>query len=51
VSQGYDVIVVGSGFGGAVMACRLAEAGARVLMLERGRRWLKEQYPRSLTLG
>jgi cholesterol oxidase len=42
----YDVIVVGSGFGGAVVACRLAEAGARVLVLERGRRWTPDQYPR-----
>src|SRR5262245_3152472 len=42
----FDVIVVGSGFGGAVVACRLAEAGARVLVLERGRRWAREQYPR-----
>jgi cholesterol oxidase len=49
VSQGFDVIVVGSGFGGAVTACRLAEAGARVLVLERGRRWSTEQYPRRPT--
>ena len=42
----FDVIVVGSGFGGAVTACRLAESGARVLVLERGRRWTKDQYPR-----
>lgn len=42
----YDVIVIGSGFGGAVAACRLAEAGARVLVLERGRRWLPHEYPR-----
>jgi cholesterol oxidase len=42
----YDVIVVGSGFGGSVVACRLAEAGARVLVLERGRRWTPDQFPR-----
>ena len=35
----FDAIVIGSGFGGAVSACRLAEAGYRVLVLERGRRW------------
>ncbi len=44
----FDAIIIGSGFGGAVHACRLAEAGHRVLVLERGRRWLPEDYPRSL---
>lgn len=42
----FDAIVIGSGFGGAVMACRLAEAGRSVLVLERGRRWKPEDYPR-----
>jgi cholesterol oxidase len=41
-----DTIVVGSGFGGAVSACRLAEAGDRVIVLERGRRWDRNNYPR-----
>ena len=45
----FDVIVVGSGFGGAVTAGRMAEGGARVLVLERGRRWTKDQYPRKAT--
>lgn len=35
----YDVIVVGSGFGGAVCAARLAERGMRVLVVERGPWW------------
>ena len=42
----FDVIVIGSGFGGAITACRLAEANYRVLVLERGRRWDKNNYPR-----
>jgi cholesterol oxidase len=44
--QHYDVVVIGSGFGGAVMACRLAERGQRVVVLERGRRWEVKDYPR-----
>ncbi len=46
MKKDFDVIVVGSGFGGAVAAYRLAEAGARVLVLERGRRWTRDTYPR-----
>jgi cholesterol oxidase len=43
-----DVVVVGSGFGGAVMACRLAEAGRSVAVLERGRRWDSAEFPRAV---
>jgi cholesterol oxidase len=46
MSTPFDVIVIGSGFGGAITARRLAEKGMRVLVLERGRRWEPEQYPR-----
>ncbi len=45
----WDAIVVGSGFGGAATAARLAEAGASVLVLERGRRWDAGNYPRTST--
>lgn len=33
------VVIVGTGYAGAVAALRLAEAGVDVLVLERGRRW------------
>ncbi len=42
----YDAIVIGSGFGGAVTACRLTQKGMKVLVLERGRRWSPSNYPR-----
>lgn len=42
-----DAIIVGSGFGGAVLAARLAQAGVVVTVLERGRRWAPGSFPRS----
>ena len=39
-----DVVVVGSGFGGAVAALRLAEQGRSVLVLEQGRRHAREDF-------
>jgi cholesterol oxidase len=41
----YDVVVVGSGFGGGITACRMAEAGLRVCVLERGRRFGPGDFP------
>jgi len=43
-----DAVVIGSGFGGSIAALRLAEAGKRVLVLERGRIWKPEDFPRDL---
>jgi cholesterol oxidase len=45
MANSFDVIIVGSGFGDAVTACRLAQAGRKVL--ERGREWTPDSYPRS----
>ena len=41
----YDVLVVGSGYGGGVAASRLARAGKRVAVLERGREFLTGEFP------
>lgn len=43
----YDFVVVGSGFGGSVSAMRLTEKGYSVLVLERGKRYRDEDFPRS----
>jgi cholesterol oxidase len=43
----FDAVVVGSGFGGSVMAQRLAEAGLRICVLERGKAYPPGSFPRS----
>jgi cholesterol oxidase len=42
----FDAIVVGSGFGGSVLAYRLAEAGRSVCLLERGKPYPPGSFPR-----
>ncbi|MFI0792375.1 FAD-dependent oxidoreductase [Micromonospora rubida] len=41
----YDVLVIGSGFGGSVTALRLAEKGYSVGVLEAGRRFADDEFP------
>ncbi|HJL82966.1 MAG TPA: FAD-dependent oxidoreductase, partial [Acidimicrobiales bacterium] len=43
----FDVLVVGSGFGGSVSALRLTEKGYRVGVLEAGRRFASGDFPRT----
>jgi cholesterol oxidase len=43
----YDVLVIGSGFGGSVSALRLSEKGYRVGVLEAGRRFDPDTYPKT----
>ncbi len=45
MSTDYDVIVIGSGFGGSVAALRLTEKGYRVGVMEAGRRFAPEDFP------
>ena len=40
----YDVLIIGSGFGGSVCALRLTEKGYRVGVLEAGRRFSDEEF-------
>ena len=46
-SHDYDFIVIGSGFGGSVSACRLSEKGYKVAVLEMGKRWKPEDFPKT----
>jgi cholesterol oxidase len=43
----WDWVIIGSGFGGSVSALRLAEKGYSVLVLEKGRRWTEDTFPKS----
>src|SRR3954470_3850083 len=43
----YDVVVIGSGFGGSVSALRLVEKGYRVGVLEAGRRYRDDELPKT----
>lgn len=46
MSEGYDLVIIGSGIGGATLACSLADTGARILVLERGERLQDTQEAR-----
>ena len=51
MAREYDVVVVGSGYGGAVTASRLARAGFRVCVLERGAEFQPGDFPESSLEG
>ena len=41
----YEIVVVGSGYGGAIAASRMARAGRQVCLLERGREFMAGEFP------
>jgi cholesterol oxidase len=43
----FDVLIIGSGFGGSVTALRLTEKGYRVGVLEAGRRFTDEEFAKT----
>ena len=54
--EGYDVVIVGSGYGGAITAARLTSAQwpngkPSICVLERGKEWLPSQFPDTLNNG
>lgn len=46
-TQDFDVVIIGSGFGGSVAALRLTEKGYKVAVLEAGRRFKEKDFPKT----
>ena len=47
----YDIIVIGSGYGGSITASRMARAGKKVCLLERGKEIQPKEYPNEPLAG
>ncbi|MDZ7690206.1 MAG: GMC oxidoreductase [Balneolaceae bacterium] len=45
IKEHYEVVVVGSGYGGSISACRMARAGRTVCLLEKGKEMHPGEYP------
>ena len=48
IQPAYDVVVIGSGYGGGVAASRLARAGQRVCVIEKGKEFPTGSFPSRL---
>jgi cholesterol oxidase len=48
IRSAYDVVVVGSGYGGGVAASRLSRAGQNVCVIEKGKEFLTGEFPSRL---
>jgi len=46
-SEGFDFVIIGSGFGGSVSAMRLSEKGYSVAVLEMGKRYKNSDFPKT----
>ena len=49
LKHAYEVVVIGSGYGGAIAASRMARAGRQVCLLEKGKEFVAGEFPVSLT--
>ena len=47
MANDFDVVIIGSGFGGSVAALRLREKGYSVAVIEAGRRFLDKDFPKT----
>ena len=47
MEEPWDWVIIGSGFGGSVAGLRLSQKGYRVLMLEKGKRFGPEDFPKT----
>lgn len=47
LKEQYDFVIIGSGFGGSVSALRLAEKGYSVLVIEKGKRFESNDFPKT----
>ncbi len=47
IKNEYDFIIIGSGFGGSVAALRLSEKGYKVLVIEKGKRYESNDFPKT----
>src|SRR5215831_13527943 len=45
IKDHYEVVVIGSGYGGSIAASRMARAGRKVCLLERGKEFQPGEYP------
>ncbi len=47
IKDEYDYVIIGSGFGGSVSALRLSEKGYKVLIIEKGRKYQPNDFPKT----